>query len=859
MPNDRKTQLTLALNAVTALPAGYYSGDRENETIATFIRQHAESSNYDQATDNYSVTTFKKPIEASKNTPIYNMHTYWSKKPHDAIREYIRHFTKPGDLILDPFCGSGGTALAAIIEKRKAIAIDRSPAATFITKNYCTPTNQTILDESYSQLKESCSEEINWLYETRCHECDGAATTVATVYSQVITCSRCLARVPLFDTVEAEKATAKGKGTKSVRVCPHCYPRHIEEISTRSEKLGSIPVLSEFICHGGCEPSRMRRLHNDPDSTKRDYFQKFDVGKIEEIEKKTIPYWYPATPMIKGYETCIKRRLDTQGVNLVSDLFTKRNLWALSAYFDAAKKSDNAVLSDSFRLALNSILLAMSRMQGYTEDTRFPNQLMRGTYYLPPTGREYNVSQWLDGKLKNLTAGFKAIAAFQPIQDFVISTQSATKMGAIPAGSIDYIFTDPPYGAMQQYAELNFVWECWLGLDTSWQHEDLVVNEYHGVTESDWANMMREAMAECYRVLKPGRWLTLCYHGSEGTWAMVQDIMAEVGFLADNSDSALYIDTAQKSFNQRTGDKVNMRDLVINFRKPRVEELVPAGVITGDEDKTTFNQKLKAIIRDYIGANPGCSKDRIYDEVVSRMVRAGRMEDHNFTEVLKELAEEVRDIEPTQKTEVSGGGRWYLKEAEEAVIDTAESAREDAAAKTVLEYINKRLTEAPTLEGVHYSELVEFYIYSVPMKNKPRRRLQDWLIDYFFKTTDGTWRPAQSEEEEALKADARASGTNRRMKKFAAMLSSGGHIPPEKIPAGGTLCEWIRQAKRTGQYEIGRLLYERGGLDLNRLTEEVVVAVEEDYQTCVRATERSKTDSKPKPARKAGPGRPAKK
>ena len=41
--------------------------------------------------------------------------------------------------MLDPFCGSGGIALAALMEGRKAIAIDRSPAATLITKNYCTP------------------------------------------------------------------------------------------------------------------------------------------------------------------------------------------------------------------------------------------------------------------------------------------------------------------------------------------------------------------------------------------------------------------------------------------------------------------------------------------------------------------------------------------------------------------------------------------------------------------------------------------------------------------------------------------------------------------------------------------------
>ena len=102
-----------------------------------------------------------------------------------------------------------------------------------------------------------------------------------------------------------------------------------------------------------------------------------------------------------------------------------------------------------------------------------------------------------------------------------------------------------------QYGELNFVWEAWLDLDTRWHDEEIIVNEVGGKTEADWAQMMHQAMAECYRVLKPGRWLSLCYHDtSEGTWELVQDIMAEVGFVVDKSDSALFIDTAQKSFNQ---------------------------------------------------------------------------------------------------------------------------------------------------------------------------------------------------------------------------------------------------------------------------------------------------------------------
>jgi DNA modification methylase len=130
-------------------------------------------------------------------------------------------------------------------------------------------------------------------------------------------------------------------------------------------------------------------------------------------------------------------------------------------------------------------------------------------------------------------------------------------MKRIISKSIDYIFTDPPYAYKVQYGELNFLWEEWLGLDTHWHDDEVIINEFRGRDEPTWAEMLHEAMAECYRVLKPGRWLSLCYHdSSEGTWTLVQDIMAEVGFLVEQTTSALFIDTPQKSIKQLTSEEI---------------------------------------------------------------------------------------------------------------------------------------------------------------------------------------------------------------------------------------------------------------------------------------------------------------
>jgi len=116
-----RAQSTYFKTSVPKMPEGYYSGDKPNPNLRAFVEQHLKEKPYDPATDTYNVPAFNTPIETTKATAIYNMHTYWSKKPHDAIRQYIRHYTQEGDLVLDPFCGSGGTALAALTEARNCL------------------------------------------------------------------------------------------------------------------------------------------------------------------------------------------------------------------------------------------------------------------------------------------------------------------------------------------------------------------------------------------------------------------------------------------------------------------------------------------------------------------------------------------------------------------------------------------------------------------------------------------------------------------------------------------------------------------------------------------------------------------
>lgn len=824
-------QPSLFQREVPQMPEGYYSSG-PNPNLHRFVEEHAKP--YDPATDDYNLPPFDQSITTTKTTAVYNMHSYHQgKKPHDAIRQYIRHYTKPGDLILDPFCGSGGTGLASLMEGRAVIAIDLSPAATFITKNYCTPMNMNYLQQAFEELQCKLKPEMEWLYETRCDRCDGRATTAYTVYSYVFQCPRCLEKVALFDCPESKVETAAGK-PKTIHICPYCQQHgHSEEIKTSSPRFDPIPVLISYLCEHGCKPQEDKRRINDINPKKRSYFEQYDLGKLQEIEKRPIPHWVPPHRMMNVESDTEpwgdKWRAGTSSFRTVAKLFTKRNLWAISSYYENAKNVGDPIMGGVLVYAINAIVLAMSRMQGFIEDPRFPNQLMRGTYYLPQISKEYNVSQWYRGKIRNLLAGYQKIDEEIATTSLLISTQSSIRLEDIVSQTVDYIFTDPPYSNNVQYGELNFVWEAWLNFNTHWHSQEIIVNETRNKTEFDWADLMRLAMKECYRVLKPSRWLSLCYHDtSEGTWQLVQDIMTEAGFIPEKSESALYIDTGQKSYNQLTAEKVTKRDLVINFRKPRREELTPSTILTGEEDAATFTEKARLILGESLEDHPGTTSDRLYDELVSRMVRRGEFQRHNFDELLRSVAEEVN-------------GRWYLLETA-GHVDETESKKEAAAAERLEGYMQKALSEQHDALGVHYSDLFEQYL---PIQDKPRRLLQDWLPEFFYKTSAGTWRPPANDEERQQKASLRSSGALRRIKRFANALMDGVPPPERDRPENAvTLADWIRQCRRAGLFELGRVLYEKGGLRFDALNEETQLIVEEDYQICVGRSE--KKASKPK-------------
>ena len=136
----------------------------------------------------------------------------------------------------------------------------------------------------------------------------------------------------------------------------------------------------------------------------------------------------------------------------------------------------------------------------------------------------------------------------------------------IPDNSIDYIFTDPPFGSNLNYSELSYIWEARLKVQTQ-QKSEAVMNKVQGKGLLEYQELMTKCFSEYYRVLKPNRWITIEFHNSQNSvWNAIQEGVQRAGFIIADVRT---LDKKQDSFKQVKTTGAVKQDLVISAYKPK--------------------------------------------------------------------------------------------------------------------------------------------------------------------------------------------------------------------------------------------------------------------------------------------------
>ena len=100
------------------------------EDVTAFIHEVASAAAAEGRDAYADPGPFFADVKAGKNSALYNAHAYHTKVPPDGILPYLDHFTRPGDVVLDPFCGSGTTLKMAKECGRRGIGIE-------VNADYC--------------------------------------------------------------------------------------------------------------------------------------------------------------------------------------------------------------------------------------------------------------------------------------------------------------------------------------------------------------------------------------------------------------------------------------------------------------------------------------------------------------------------------------------------------------------------------------------------------------------------------------------------------------------------------------------------------------------------------------------------
>lgn len=434
------------------------------------------------------------------------MHKYWGKKPSKNLHRLIEKYTNEHDVVLDPFSGYGVFCAEAYIMNRNVISNDLNPIAKFI--------NAQLLEEciDIDLLKKQWEVIRNEFepYNSRWYKWEHEGQTV-----ELVTVLR-----------DKENNLLMGKFKK--------------EGDRRFPEINITPLQSE---------------------------------KYLEFESnEEIVDWYPSSDLILNSRISAKKGMK------VSDLFTKRTLACharllkLIEQHSTGKEQNLLKLTFTANLANCSKLLPPIKSRGPMSAGAWMTGFYIGENYLENNVLHYfenRLSKIIKGKedyLKSLSDNRKNYTRSDgKFSDYQL-LQSDAKNLPLKDESIDYIFTDPPYGEAVPYFEQSVIWNTWLKFEPDYKNEIVISDsKTREKREKNFEKEINDAFSEIRRVLKKDKYFSLTYHSLSGIeWKAITNACLVNGFeLVD------YEWLVQKSFTPRqiNTSKTIKGDVLVTLKK----------------------------------------------------------------------------------------------------------------------------------------------------------------------------------------------------------------------------------------------------------------------------------------------------
>lgn len=538
-------------------------------------------------------------VAVRRSDPIYNAHAYLTKVPVTAIEPFIEAFTEPGDVVLDMFGGSGMTGVAAGMLGRRGEVRDISELGRHIGTNYV---NLVPCDDFRAEVARVVADAVDRLgdvYATRCSGCGEPGVLSRTVWSYLYECGECHQPVNYYESFAATDGWRK----QDMR-CPHCE----HPFRTRgSARIGEVPVLDTVACP--CTKRLRDQPHTEP----------LNPASLDGLS-------YPDVPIGEDRQMFQASALRKHGLLTTASFFSRRNLAVLAALRERIGQVQDEALRSKLLFAFTAVLTRASKR--YQWHPKRPLNAANQNYYIAPVYYEWNVYDLFGRKVDAVLRSDDYVRARMrgrgvgSLGHVRYTTGSADAID-LADESVDYVFTDPPFGSNIFYSDMNLFQEAWLGSFTEHENEAVVDRARNGKgrrTAERYERLITSSLCEAHRVLKPNGRLSLVFSNSSGEmWALVQRAMLAAGFALE--DVAI-LSKGQRSVKGLASgfENVVTVDLILSMRKAEPDQRsevveAPAGALSvavedvlAEDSAPTPSHVYVAVIRTYLARGWDVSK-----------------------------------------------------------------------------------------------------------------------------------------------------------------------------------------------------------------------------------------------------------
>jgi hypothetical protein len=430
----------------------------------------------------------------------------------------------------------------------------------FVGRTLTDPPDPKAFRKAAEKILRTAERDTGWMYEAIDPDGNKGAIRHA-IWSDLLRCPACRRQVTLWDScVELEPARID-----SVFCCPRCNHE------TSFDAVERLTETVEDEVTGVATERRARKLARVYGVTGKTRWsrppRKTDTTLLERIARQPIPNSVPNVLIPWGD---LYRRGYHHGITHLHHFYTRRNLivfarlWELAADFDASLRNALRFWLLSYNAAHATVMTRVVAKSGQKD--LVVTSAQPGVLYVSGLPVEKNLFFGLKRKLKTIAEAFAVIHGRAGKVE--VLQKSSCSVG-LPDSSIDYVFTDPPFGGNIPYAEINFINETWLGNYTD-RSDEIIVSNSQQKTLTAYRELLTTALSEAHRVLKPEGRATLVFHSASAeVWNALQDAYSDAGF---NVECAGVLDKTQGSFKQVTTAGAVRGDPVLLLGKASASE-----------------------------------------------------------------------------------------------------------------------------------------------------------------------------------------------------------------------------------------------------------------------------------------------